>query len=230
MVARHSGLNDRREQAFWRLASEGRRWHDVHDPLTRLAALLCLLIVTLGLGCGGQAAPRPVASAPSQPGSTEIGDLIPHSARKAETTVARPPARLRIPAIGVDAAVEHVPFLAVPQDPGNVAWFRTGPAPGEGGDAVFDGHLDWTTGPAVFWHLRDLRVGDAVMVRGAATPELTFVVSEVDVVDAASTPPAWLYAHDGPPELSLITCEGYYSRAGGGYNQRLLVRSRLQVS
>ena len=57
-----------------------------------------------------------------------------------------------IPSIGVDAKSEVLPFLAVPQDVNNVGWFSNLPAPGENGDAVFDGHLDWYTGPAVFWN------------------------------------------------------------------------------
>ena len=41
----------------------------------------------------------------------------------------------------------------VPSKPTDVAWYKPGPAPGEAGDAVIDGHLDWTTGRAVFWDL-----------------------------------------------------------------------------
>src|SRR5205807_8123210 len=66
------------------------------------------------------------------------------------------PSQLVIPKISVIAPVEKVGVdrshnMAVPSRPTHVAWYSPGPAPGEAGDAVIDGHLDWTTGKAVFW-------------------------------------------------------------------------------
>jgi len=57
--------------------------------------------------------------------------------------------------------------MAVPSVPSHVAWYSPGPAPGEPGDAVIDGHLDWTTGPAVFWNLGKLHAGGRDPGRGA---------------------------------------------------------------
>jgi LPXTG-site transpeptidase (sortase) family protein len=194
----------------------------------RVAALA--LAVLVGSACAGSRTPSAHLGSPAPgTGQTVLDDITPAEAPKPKLVPARPPVHFMIPALGIDAGVEHVPFLAVPQDPNKVAWFKTGPAPGEAGDAVFDGHLDWTSGPAVFWHLRDVKVGDQLIVNGEGTPPLTFIVTEVDVVDASSTPPAWLYAKDGPPEMSLITCEGVYNRARG-YNERLLVRSALKTN
>jgi LPXTG-site transpeptidase (sortase) family protein len=199
--------------------------------LSRSLVAVTALVAIAGLACGAQTGPTGHSTPLAGFGRSVLDDVQPANAPAPPPLVpARPPTHFQIPSIGVDAGVEHVPFLAVPQDPSKVAWFRTGPAPGEAGAAVFDGHLDWTTGPAVFWHLRDVKVGDQLIVSGESTPPLTFVVTEVDVVSAASTPPAWLYATDGPPELTLITCEGIYNRASGfGYNDRLLVRSALQL-
>jgi len=74
-----------------------------------------------------QAAPAPAAA--------------PHSA----------PVRLVIPRLGVDAAVERVATdvrgaMDVPRDYRDAAWYAPGVAPGDGGDAVIDGHLDWVVG------------------------------------------------------------------------------------
>jgi sortase (surface protein transpeptidase) len=146
----------------------------------------------------------------------------PHS-RADDLAALRPPAGLSIPAIGVDAQVEQVDFLGVPSDPRNVAWFRTGPAPGEPGTATFDGHLDWTSGPAVFWELSRVKPGDHVLVRGGGGQQQDWVVDLTQSVSYTSTPPDWLYAGSGPPRISLITCGG--SWLGAVYAERLLVRA-----
>lgn len=91
-----------------------------------------------------------------------------------------------------------------------------------------DGHLDWYTGPAVFWHLRDIKPGQSIEVTGAEGQKVVFTVDHVDIVAATSTPPPWLYTSTGDPALSLITCEGTYNRAAG-YNERLLVHSILSA-
>jgi hypothetical protein len=155
-------------------------------------------------------------------GALERADMVPPPTPIVPT---RPPAHFAIPRLGVDASVEQVDFLGVPRNPANVAWFRTGPAPGEDGDAVIDGHVDWTTGPAVFWRLRELGPGDSIIVTGPGGSKLEFKVDHVDVVNAYSTPPGWLYAKEGPPQLSLITCAGTYT--AGGYDHRLLAHSVL---
>lgn len=130
---------------------------------------------------------------------------------------------MAIPAIGVDAAVEQVDFLDVPKDPRDVAWFRTGSAPGEPGTAAFDGHLDWTTGPAVFWHLGKLKPGDGIQVTGAAGQKQDWTVDLVQSVPYTSMPPDWLYANQGQSRISLITCSGAW--LGRVYANRLLVRA-----
>ena len=134
-----------------------------------------------------------------------------------------------IPSLAIDAAVEEVAFLGIPANPSNVAWFQTGPAPGEPGDAVFDGHLDWYGVPcAIFCHLRDIKPGQPIVITGSSGDTLKFTVDQVDIVAASSTPPTWLYTNQGSPALTLITCEGVYNHASG-YNERLLVHSVLNT-
>src|SRR5205085_1186906 len=64
------------------------------------------------------------------------------------------PVRLRIPALGLRTSIEPVGLRAgamdVPTNVWDVGWFQLGPRPGDVGNAVIDGHLDSTTGPAVF--------------------------------------------------------------------------------
>jgi hypothetical protein len=58
------------------------------------------------------------------------------------------PTSLAIPAIGVNAAVEQVGVNAqgnmdVPRNPNNTAWYAPGARPGQQGNAVIAGHVDY---------------------------------------------------------------------------------------
>jgi sortase (surface protein transpeptidase) len=144
---------------------------------------------------------------------------------------AAPPDRLLIPAIGVNAGVESVGLdaqarIGSPSVPANVGWYRAGVAPGDAGDALFDGHLDWTNGPAVFWELGRLRIGDPVTVIRADGSRVHFVVDSTSVVPYNASEDA-LFTATGPPSMSLITCTGLWDQQRGTYLQRLLVHASL---
>src|SRR3989442_1162638 len=106
------------------------------------------------------------------------------------------PARLLIPTIGVNASIETVGLtpegdLGVPaRNPWeNVGWYNSGPHPGERGSAVIDGHLDQPGGlPAVFWRLRDIHVGDNVMVIDATDTTLHFQVTAIVLYSPQNAP------------------------------------------
>lgn len=56
--------------------------------------------------------------------------------------------------------------LDAPQAPQVVGWFVGGPKPGDVGNALLTGHLDWRTGETgVFWDLKKLVPGDDVRVK-----------------------------------------------------------------
>src|SRR5438046_2619246 len=74
------------------------------------------------------------------------------------------PVRLRIPAIGVDTGLQRLGLesdgsLQPPSRWGVAGWYAGGPRPGETGPAVIVGHVDSTSGPAVFFRLRELHAG-----------------------------------------------------------------------
>jgi hypothetical protein len=74
--------------------------------------------------------------------------------------------RIAIPAIGVSAPVvplglDRTGALEVPRDFAETGWWTGGARPGERGPAVVVGHVDSSSGPAVFFRLGDLPRGDA---------------------------------------------------------------------
>jgi sortase A len=139
------------------------------------------------------------------------------------------PAQLLIPKISVTAPVEQVGVdknnnMDVPAKPSDVAWYRPGPAPGEAGDAVIDGHLDWTTGKAVFWDLHLLQAGDEIDVVAQGGTRLRFKVTDTHSYSYTAHP-AGLFATSGQPQLSLITCAGSWDKGRQVYLQRLVVNA-----
>jgi len=142
------------------------------------------------------------------------------------------PLRIKIPALGLDAAVESVAKTAsghmdVPKDVKNVAWYNLGPLPGVQGNAVISGHYDDTKGPAVFYKLSKLKVGDQVIVTDADGMDLTFVVVSKESYPVDKAPLNRIFGFDLERDLNLITCSGRWNSKARTYNQRLVVYTRL---
>ena len=134
---------------------------------------------------------------------------------------------LVIPRIGVDAFIDPVGVdaagaMAAPATLDRVGWFNRGPAPGQTGDAVIDGHFGLPSQPAVFRQLRLLRPGDEIDVLWPNGRVTSFAVTESQVV-AAEARPADMFSRSGPARLTLITCSGAWDQERATYTDRLLV-------
>jgi hypothetical protein len=139
------------------------------------------------------------------------------------------PAGLRIPGIGVDAAVMPVGvdsatgLTAVPEDIGRVGWYRFGPVPGEPGSAVLLGHVDsHVQGLGAFFRLSSLAPGDRVVVLLSDGSSRAFTV-----VGRRSYPkadlPASVFDRSGRPRLALITCGGAFDQTTRHYADNVVV-------
>ena len=78
--------------------------------------------------------------------------------------------------------------IEVPKRPGMAGWWAGGPRPGQVGPAVILGHVDSKTGPAVFYRLGELAVGDEVLVDRADRSTVRFLVSSLDSYQKARFP------------------------------------------
>ena len=145
------------------------------------------------------------------------------------------PVRLIIPAIAINASVEDVGTqanadLATPShNPWvDVGWYNLGPRPGERGSAVIDGHLDRPGGfPAVFWYLRDLHVGDEVLVKNSSGKTLHFQVTRIELYAPQDAPIQDIFGNSGGTFLNLITCAGDWIPSQHQTNLRLVVYTSL---
>lgn len=143
-----------------------------------------------------------------------------------------PPRRLIIPAISVDApvAVKGIDQAGVMQSPdgaAEVAWYGFSAAPGDGGNAVFSGHVDYRgVGPAVFARLKDVAPGDVIEVRLADGAAYRYEVSTRDVVRADAGPPDGIIGPADGEIVTLITDAGRWDGAAGQFDARLVVRAQ----
>lgn len=143
------------------------------------------------------------------------------------------PARLRIPALGVDAAVQHVGIgksgnMAVPTNFTDVGWYRFGTVPGFTGSAVMDGHVDNGLALAgVFKHLSELKVGDEVTVETKGGETKRFRVIEMTTYNYKEVPTEKLFNRADGARLNLVTCDGAWIAGEKTYDQRLIVYTVL---
>jgi Sortase domain len=140
------------------------------------------------------------------------------------TTVPAQPVELSIPAIGVKTPLSDLGLTAdgmvqAPPDYQVAGWYAAGPTPGTapGPPAVIAGHIDSTTGPAVFYRLRDLHNGDDIAIRGLDAVTRHFTVYRLVEYAKDAFPAARVYAPTEKAEVRLITCSGQFDRSQGSY-------------
>lgn len=171
------------------------------------------------------------ASTGSSTGSTTAaaGRAVPGPTTVAHEAPARlRPVRISIPRIGVDASMTDLGIakdgvIEVPTDPAQAGWLDTTPAPGQQGPAVIAGHVDSLTGPAVFYELTSLHVGDPITVTRQNGSKVTFTVDGVRTYAKSAFPTREVYGPVPGPVLRLITCGGDYVKADGGYQANVVV-------
>jgi hypothetical protein len=194
----------------------------------RLLRVVCGASVTLLVAgalaaCGGARAAVPRAPSPAT--AAPVGTPLPVPSATPEND-AGPPDRLRIPAIGVDSPLEPLHLdghgaLTAPSFP-HAGWYADGPAPGDVGPAVIAGHVDSTTGPAVFYRLGELHPGDPVQVR-RGDRWLTFRVVDVRGYPKNAFPAADVYGPTPDPQLRLITWSGTFDTTRHSYLDNTVV-------
>ncbi len=145
----------------------------------------------------------------------------------AATPAAGPPVQLRLPAIGVDVALESLRLgpggeLAPPRDFARPGWYADGTPPGDVGPAVIAGHVDSWRGPAVFHRLHELRPGDGVEVRRGSR-WVRFRVVTTGRYAKDRFPTAEVYGPTPDAQLRLITCGGDFDAARRSYRDNVVV-------
>jgi hypothetical protein len=185
-------------------------------------------ILTLGLlaGCASTPGQAPTA-APTNPSAPAAAPLDGPQPIPAGATVS--PTRVQVPAIGVDTSeLEKLSRatggeLNPPVDFNRAGYYVNGPAPGDPGPAVIAAHVDDTSGPKVFYRLRELTTGDQVRVTRSDGRVVTFRVDAVEQYPKDQFPTAAVYGPQPGASLRLITCGGSFDAAARSYRDNIVV-------
>lgn len=180
---------------------------------------------------------RAPAASPSPRAAERVGPTTTAPSGVTTVPVPRPPPRgalaVRIPAVGIDSPLVELGLnpdgtLEVPRDFAVAGWYVNGAVPGQPGPAVIAGHIDSTTGPAVFYRLRELEPGVLVEVERDDGSVATFEVVAREQYDKDSFPTDRVYGPTQSPELRVITCGGAFDRSTGHYEDNVVVFGRLR--
>ena len=138
------------------------------------------------------------------------------------------PRTVSIPVLGVRASIVKLGLMAnhqvqVPKTTTVVGWYKLGPAPGQIGSSVLLAHVDSTTGPGVFFYLKNLKAGNLVNVTLANGTVTHFRVIKVVEYSKTAFPARLVYGNHGSRELHLVTCGGAFDRSTGSYESNVVV-------
>ncbi len=168
--------------------------------------------------------------------SGQVTDSNAYSELRKEMEPKGLPVRIRIPVIGVDAAIEDAYItpdgrMDIPAGSNNVAWFALGPRPGQIGSAVIGGHYGIDNGvPKVFYRLNNLEVGDLITVVDDQRKNISFEVQSIKVYERNADATSVFISNDGQSHLNLVTCDGIWNRVNDSYpNRRVIFADRIST-
>jgi LPXTG-site transpeptidase (sortase) family protein len=161
-----------------------------------------------------------------RPGPVDQAPLL------AERAPGLAPVSLVVENAGIDAQIEPLRVVdGVMQDPTGpwmVAWYENLASLGEVGNVVMAGHIDyWNVGPAVFYSIGQLAVGDEITVLAEDGQSFTYAVEWVQDFAADDVPLADVVGPTGTESLTLITCGGTFDYTTAHYLSRTVVRANL---
>jgi sortase (surface protein transpeptidase) len=153
------------------------------------------------------------------------------------TYVAKPiprsrPTHLTIPIIGVSVPLSVLTLnkngtVNVPTNFSEPGWYNGARSPGQKGSAVILGHVDNFHGPAVFFHLDKLKLGNHVKVTLQDGRKLVFAVIGIRQYNKTNFPDKLVYGKRNYPALQLVTCGGIFDSATGHYLSNIVVFTAL---
>ncbi len=90
----------------------------------------------------------------------------------------------------------------------SAAWLETGPAPGEYGNAIFNGHVTWKKVAGVFSLLPKMAEGEKIVVEFDDSSTMDFLVDSINIYPFDSEPADVMAYDTGDSRITLITCYG----------------------
>jgi Sortase domain len=144
-----------------------------------------------------------------------------------------PPMRIDIPSIGVSSSLLQLGLNAdrtmqVPSNFSLAGWYDGSAQPGDWGKpTVILGHVDSSSGPAVFYRLKTIQPGADVWVLRGDQTWVRFVVDRVAQYPKSGFPTKLVYAPRPGRTLRLITCGGAFDHSTGHYVDNIVAFAHI---
>jgi len=138
--------------------------------------------------------------------------------------------RVQLSGTLVNIDLDQTGSLAPPADPHVAGWYVGGSKPSGVGRTVIVGAVDSKGETGVFWELRQVIVGDLIVIRSKSNMVHsieTFLVTEVALYRKSDFPTARLYANLSYEGVALIT-DGGPNASKTAYLGNLVVYAQLQ--
>jgi hypothetical protein len=130
----------------------------------------------------------------------------------------------------VSNGLDQMGSLAPPADPDVAGWYDGGSKPSGVGQTVIVGAVDSKGKTGVFWELRQVIVGDLIVIRSRSDSVhsiATFLVTEVTLYRKSDFPTTRLYANLSYEGVALVT-DGGPNESKNAYLGNLVVYAQLQ--
>ena len=167
----------------------------------------------------------------------ELTPRLAHTKSPPPTYVAKPiprsrPVHLSIPIIGVSVPLSVLTLnkngtVNVPTSFSEPGWYSGDRSPGQKGSAVILGHVDNHHGPAVFYNLDKLKLGNRVDVTLTNGRKLVFAVIGERMYKKTNFPDKLVYGTRTYPALQIVTCGGIFDPSTGHYLSNIVVFTAL---
>ena len=180
------------------------------------------------------APPRPQSAPVSEPGEALLLSPLRNRVVELPSAIGIPtrsqsplPIAISYDAIGVSAApinpvgVEPNGEMQIPRAD-SVGWYQYGPTPGEPGSAVLAAHIAFDGERGVFRFLADSAENDMFTIDFADGSTVAYRVVERTQYDKDELPFDRVFAKDGPPVISLISCGGTFQRSISSYQDNIV--------
>ena len=195
------------------------------NPLAKILIIAAVLLALFALWRGFLYAPNDEVDSGLEVGSSAAAlNSLPASEL---------PERLIIPKLGIDSKVQHLGVtktgnMAAPNNFTDVSWYKYGTAPGLKGSTVMAGHVDNALGvPAVFYNLKDLEVGDEIIVVKKNGERLRYQVVDEEIYPYNDAPLKRIFNAADASYLNLITCQGEWVKEAKSARFRLVIYTKL---
>lgn len=158
--------------------------------------------------------------------------IVPSVGNRTPYEILIPRAKVRAPLVGLGLAPNGA--LGAPDNPEVVGWWADGIRPGQAGNLLLDGHVDYTDiygekGPGVAWLIREIAAGDVIVIQDAeARIAHIYRVTESLTLPAGDPTAVRFLRPTEEATLTFVTCEGSFDRASLSYADRRIVRAALE--